>query len=57
MQFENLQYMNYADTDNPMCIFGLVDGEATHIPIGNNDIYDEVMRQVEAGTLTIQDAE
>jgi len=57
MQFENLQYMNYADTDNPMCIFGLVDGEETHIPIGNNDVYDEIMRLVEAGELTIQDAE
>ena len=49
--------MNYADTDNPMCIFGLVDGEETHIPIGNNHVYDEIMRQVDAGTLTIAEAE
>lgn len=57
MEFENLQYMNYADTDNPMCIFGLFNGKETHIPIGGNEVYDEIMRQVEAGTLTIAPAD
>lgn len=36
----------------------VVDGVTLHVPIcvGNTE-YDEIMRQVEAGTLTIADAE
>ena len=41
-----------------VCINATIDGETTSIPlvVGNRH-YDEIMRQVEAGELTIQDAE
>jgi hypothetical protein len=36
----------------------IIDGEETSVPLSpGNRHYDEIMRQVEAGTLTIADAE
>lgn len=57
MEFENLKYVSDPSTDTNMCIFGLFNGQETFIPIGGNEVYDEIMRQVEAGTLTIAPAD
>ena len=57
MEFQNLKYISDPSTGTNTCIFGLFNGQETFIPIGNNEIYDEIMRQVEAGTLTIAEAE
>ena len=52
------QYIrNEEDTENLM-INATIDGIEVGIPItAGNRHYDEIMRQVEAGTLTIQDAD
>ena len=40
------------------CIKIIVDGQEMAVPLTpGNRHYDEIMRQVEAGTLTIQDAD
>jgi len=39
-------------------IIAVIDGIIMHVPICSGNIhYDEIMRQVNAGTLTIQDAD
>lgn len=39
-------------------ITATIDEQELHVPlVAGNRHYDEIMRQVEAGTLTIQDAE
>jgi hypothetical protein len=50
----NLDY-----SGNNTSISATIDGEYLVIPLGaeGNRHYDEIMRQVEAGTLTIADAE
>lgn len=55
--YTNVQYVNNID-GNHSCISAERDGVSILIPLaqGNTD-YDEIMRQVEAGTLTIQDAD
>jgi hypothetical protein len=49
------------DTDennNNICVNATIDGVAMSVPLAaGNRHYDEIMRQVEAGTLTIQEAE
>lgn len=40
------------------CIKAVFDGTSLNVPIAaGNTHYDEIMRQVNAGTLTIQDAD
>jgi len=47
----------YATPDNIMIIV-VIDGETIDVPIDpDNRHYAEIMRQVEAGTLTIADAD
>ena len=47
----------YADSDNAL-IKAIIDGEELFVPLDPaNRHYAEIMRQVEAGTLTIQEAE
>ena len=47
-----------AQYDEYDCIAIVVDGETLIVPQhSGNRHYDEIMRQVEAGTLTIQDAD
>jgi hypothetical protein len=48
-----------ADEDNNnICVNATIDGVAMSVPlIAGNRHYDEIMRQVNAGTLTIQDAD
>jgi len=59
MNITNAQYVLPIDGDtNNKSIKATVDGVEMHIPIApGNRHYDEIQRQVAAGTLTIQDAD
>ena len=48
-----------ADEDNNnICVNATINSVAMSVPLAaGNRHYDEIMRQVEAGTLTIQDAD
>ena len=58
MNITSAQYIrNEEDTENLM-INATIDGVDVGVPLAaGNRHYDEIMRQVEAGTLTIQDAD
>jgi len=56
MTITNAQYVSI-DGQNE-CIIATIDGVEKAVPMSEgNRHYDEIMRQVEAGTLTIADAE
>jgi hypothetical protein len=56
MEISNAQYIRY--NDEIACIHATIDGVVWNVPIAvGNRYYDEIMRQVEAGTLTIAEAE
>jgi len=57
MNITSAQYL--VDSDGiQSCIDVTIDGERYIIPVATgNRHYDEIMRQVAAGTLTIQDAD
>ena len=57
MNITSAQYHQY-DGSNA-CIEAVIDGETIMVTIDavGNRHYDEIMRQVAAGTLTIQDAD
>ena len=57
MNITSARYYQY-DGSNA-CIEAVIDGETIMVTIDavGNRHYDEIMRQVEAGTLTIQDAD
>ena len=56
MEITNAKY--YAYNDENVGITATIDGEVCAVPLTlGNRHYDEIMRQVEAGELTIQDAE
>jgi hypothetical protein len=55
MEITNAKY--YGEGEN-VGIAATIDGEFCAVPLApGNRHYDEIMRQVEAGTLTIADAE
>lgn len=58
MNITSAQYTrNVEDTEN-VGISAVIDGDTMWIPLEmGNRHYDEIMRQVEAGTLTIADAD
>ena len=59
MENMNIQNAKYFEENGiAICISCILNGKNTSIPIvvGNRH-YDEIMRQVEAGTLTIQEAD
>ena len=57
MNITSAQYANDHRGDQH-AIVAVVDGVTMHVPIEiGNTHYDEIMRQVEAGTLTIADAD
>ena len=57
MNITSLQYIENDDGDNTS-IRAIMDGQEVFVPLDpNNRHYAEIMRQVEAGELTIQDAE
>ena len=61
-EFESVKYLKTEQPDgsilNPSGIKATINGQELFIPIyvGNRH-YDEIMRQVEAGTLTIEEAD
>ena len=59
MNITNAQYVLPIDGDtNNKSIKATIDGVEIHVPVATgNRHYDEIMRQVAAGTLTIQDAD
>lgn len=57
MTITNAQYMNDRE-GNQEAIQATIDGESLYVPMeAGNRHYDEIMRQVAAGTLTIADAD
>jgi SepF-like predicted cell division protein (DUF552 family) len=55
---ENLQYQKDTVTDENVCINGTRNGVYISVPLNSdNTDYSEIMRQVEAGDLTIADAD
>ena len=61
MKFKDAKYINdYTDStkDPYITIYAVVDGRHLSIPcVVGNRYYDEVMKQVKEGTLTIKDAD
>ena len=58
MNITSAQYMAHPITNENDGIEATIDGQAYYIPLAvGNTQYDEIMRQVEAGTLTIADAD
>ena len=58
MNITEAKYFNYAGTDTRAGIIAQIDGERHSVPLDElNRHYIEIMRQVEAGTLTIADAD
>ena len=59
MKIENAQYIKKTpDKDEIGSIQATIDGEQMGVPISEgNRHYDEIMKQVKEGTLTIKDAE
>ena len=54
----NITEAKYTAKDNGKGIKIIVDGHTMYVPISEgNRHYDEVMKQVKAGTLTIKDAD
>jgi hypothetical protein len=58
MTITSAQYVNSAMTGQPSSIKATIDGNECFVPLApGNRHYDEIMRQVEAGTLVIQEAD
>ncbi len=58
MNITNAQYHIDPDTNENGGITATIDGVVVCVPLSQgNRHYDEIMRQVEAGTLTIADAD
>ena len=58
MNITSAQYFNSAMTGQPSSIKAIIDGQEWSVPLAaGNRHYDEIMRQVDAGELVIQEAE
>ena len=58
MKIENAQYAKISKDAEVTSIVAVVDGQQVAIPLDPaNRHYAEILKQVEAGTLTIKDAE
>jgi len=58
MNITSAQYMSDTLSGNNVSIRATIDGITMFVPLDpSNRHYAEIMRQVEAGTLTIQEAE
>jgi len=58
MTITNAQYIADELSDNNSSIRATIDGTKMFVPLDpSNRHYSEIMRQVEAGTLTIQEAD
>ena len=57
MVFENAQYVK-GNNDRVVAISAVADGKNVSVPIViGNRYYDEIKKQLDAGTLTIKDAD
>ena len=58
MNITSAQYVNDSITGQPSSIKAIIDGQEWSVPLAaGNRHYDEIMRQVDAGELVIQEAE
>ena len=58
IKIENAQYQIPKEHSKPYTVVCTWEGQELHVPIAEgNRHYDEVMRQVKSGTLTIKDAD
>ena len=58
MTITSAQYVNSAMSGQPSSIKATIDGTEWSVPLApGNRHYDEIMRQVEAGELTIAEAD
>ena len=58
MEISNAKYIKHIASDEILGIAATIDGQDVTVPIDpDNRHYVEIQRQVEAGTLTIQDAD
>jgi hypothetical protein len=59
MQISNAQYIaDLSGGGSNVSVKATIDGQEVTVPLDpNNTHYDEILRQVAAGTLTIQDAD
>ena len=58
MNISSAQYMAHPIDGTNGSIKAVIDGNTVYVPLkSGNRHYDEIMRQVAAGTLTIQDAD
>jgi hypothetical protein len=58
IQFENAKYVKSKTTNEIAAINATVAGQKWSIPLDeNNTMYAEIKRQVDAGELTIEDAD
>ena len=58
MTITSAQYVNDSLSGQPSSIKATIDGTEWSVPLApGNRHYDEIMRQVEAGTLVIQEAD
>ena len=58
MNITSAQYVTSSITNQNGSITAVIDGTEMSVPlVPGNRHYDEIMRQVEAGTLTIADAD
>jgi len=58
MNITSAQYLSGLISGSNVLIKATIDGEEMFVPLAPGNMhYDEIMRQVAAGTLTIQDAD
>lgn len=58
MNITSAQYVNDSITGQPCSIKAIIDGQEWSVPLAaGNRHYHEIMRQVDAGELVIQEAE
>jgi hypothetical protein len=58
MNITSAQYVDNDSTGTNDIIKAVIDGKTRHVPLDPaNTTYAEIMRQVDEGTLTIQDAD
>ena len=58
MNITSAQYVNDSITGQPSSIKAIIDGQEWSVPLAaGNRHYNELMRQVDAGELVIQEAE
>ena len=58
MNIRQAQYVNGPSSNTASCIKAVIDGLEMYVPLDpSNRHYAEIMRQVEAGTLTIEPAD